>query len=46
MSDLNRGIMKFKGADTPKAVTISTVLILGAIAALIVWALQTAYAIN
>jgi hypothetical protein len=46
MSDLNRGIMKFKGADTPKAVTISTVLILGAIAALVVWALQTAYAIN
>ncbi len=46
MSDLNRGIMKFKGADTPKAVTISTVLILGVIAALIVWALKSAYAIN
>ena len=46
MSDLNRGIMKFEGADTPKAVTISTVLILGSIAALIVWALQVAYAVN
>ncbi len=46
MSDLNRGIMKFKGADTPKAVTISTVLILGSIAALIVWALQAAYVVN
>ncbi len=46
MSDLNRGIMKFKGADTPKAVTISTVLILGAITALIVWALKSAYAVN
>ena len=46
MSDLNRGIMKFKGADTPKAVTISTVLILGAIAALIVWALKSAYVVN
>ena len=46
MSDLNRGIMKFKGADTPKAVTISTVLILGAIAALIVWALKSAYIVN
>jgi hypothetical protein len=46
MSDLNRGIMKFKGADSPKAVTISTVLLLGSIAALIIWALQAAYAIN
>ena len=46
MSDLNRGIMKFKGADTPKAVTISTVLLLGSIALLIFWALQVAYAVN
>lgn len=44
MSDLNRGIMKFKGADTPKAVTISTILILGSIGVLIFWALQVAYA--
>ncbi len=46
MSDLNRGIMKFKGADSPRVVTISTVLLLGAIAALILWALQAAYALN
>jgi hypothetical protein len=46
MSDLNRGIMKFQGADSPKAVTISTVLLLGSIAALIIWALQAAYAVN
>ncbi len=46
MSDLNRGIMKFKGADTPKAVTISTVLVLGSIALLIFWALQVAYEVN
>lgn len=44
MSDLNRGIMKFKGADTPKSVTISSVLVLGSIALLIFWALQVAYA--
>lgn len=44
MSDLNRGIMKFKGADNPKVVAISTVVLLGAIAALIIWALQVAYA--
>jgi hypothetical protein len=46
MSDLNRGIMKFDGADSPTAVTISTVLLLGAIVALIIWALQAAYAVN
>ncbi|MBD2775870.1 hypothetical protein [Iningainema tapete] len=46
MSDLNRGIMKFDGADSPKAVTISTVLLLGSILALVIWALQAAYAVN
>ena len=46
MTDLDRGIMKFGGADSWVAVTISAVLILGAIAALIVWALQSAYAIG
>jgi hypothetical protein len=46
MSDLNRGIMKFAGADSPAAVTISTVLLLGAIAELIIWALRSAYALN
>ncbi|MBW4584758.1 hypothetical protein G7B40_012110 [Aetokthonos hydrillicola Thurmond2011] len=45
MSDLNRGIMKFEGADSPKIVTISTVIILGAITALIIWALRVAYAV-
>jgi hypothetical protein len=46
MSDLNRGIMKFEGADSPKLVTISTVLLLGSIAGLIIWALQAAYALD
>ncbi|MBF2066369.1 MAG: hypothetical protein IGS39_18410 [Calothrix sp. C42_A2020_038] len=46
MSDLNRGIMKFDGADSPKLVTISTVLLLGSILALIIWALQSAYAVS
>ena len=44
MTDQNRGIMKFEGADTPLAVTISSVVILGAIAFLVIWALQAAYA--
>ncbi len=43
MSDLNRGIMKFEGADRPLAVAISSILVLGSIAALIAWALQSAY---
>jgi len=44
MSDLNRGIMKFKGADSPKAVAISAILVLGGIVFLIWWAFQYAYA--
>ena len=46
MSDLNRGIMKFKGADSPIAVTLSGSLILGSIILLIFWALDSAYAIR
>jgi hypothetical protein len=46
MSDLNRGIMKFQGADSPTLVIISTMLLLGSIAVLIIWALQSAYAVN
>lgn len=45
MSDLNRGIMKFDGADKPIVVGISAVVILGSIAALIIWALNVAYAV-
>lgn len=46
MSDLNRGIMKFDGADKPALVAISAVLILGSIIALIIWALKSAYVVN
>jgi hypothetical protein len=46
MSDLNRGIMKFKGADSPTAIAISAVLVLGAIGFLLWWALQTAYTVS
>ncbi|MGE5656260.1 MAG: hypothetical protein ACM37W_06550 [Actinomycetota bacterium] len=46
MSDLDRGIMKFKGADSPTAIAISAVLILGGIGFLIWWALQSAYALS
>ncbi|HEY9693990.1 MAG TPA: hypothetical protein V6D15_17440 [Oculatellaceae cyanobacterium] len=46
MSDLDRGIMKFKGADSPKAVVISSVLVLGGIGFLLWWALQSAYVVN
>ncbi|HEY9846020.1 MAG TPA: hypothetical protein V6D03_07470 [Candidatus Caenarcaniphilales bacterium] len=45
-SDFNRGIMKFEGADSPKAITISAILLLGSIGLLIWWALQSAYALS
>jgi hypothetical protein len=45
MSDLDRGIMKFKGADTPVAIAISSTIVLGGIIFLIVWSMQHAYAI-
>ena len=35
MSDLDRGIMKFKGADTPSAIAISAIIILGGIVRLV-----------
>jgi len=46
MSDLNRGIMKFDGADKPSVVAVSSVIILGSILALIVWAIKVAYIVN
>jgi hypothetical protein len=45
MSDLDRGIMKFKGADSPLAIAISSIVVLGSILLLIVWAMQHAYAV-
>jgi hypothetical protein len=46
MSDLNRGIMKFEGADKPIVVAVSTILVFGSIIVLIWWALNSAYTIN
>jgi hypothetical protein len=46
MSDFNRGIMKFDGADSPGAIALSAVVILGGIGALIVWALRSAYVLG
>jgi hypothetical protein len=43
MTDQNRGIMKFDDADTPSAIAVSTLVILGSIAVLVVWALQAAH---
>ena len=45
MSDLNRGIMKFDGADKPILVAVSAILVFGGIIALIAWALSSAYAV-
>lgn len=45
MSDLNRGIMKFDGADKPILVAISAIAIFSSIVLLISWALRSAYAV-
>lgn len=45
MSDLDRGIMKFKGADAPLAIGISATIVLGGILFLVVWAMQNAYVV-
>jgi hypothetical protein len=46
MSDLNRGIMKFEGADSPPAIALSAVVVLGSILVLIIWAMQSAYQVG
>lgn len=46
MSDLNRGIMKFDGADKPALVAVSAIVVLGCIVLLILWAMQNAYVVN
>lgn len=46
MSDLDRGIMKFKGADNPIVVAVSAALVFGGILVLILWALSSAYAVG
>jgi len=46
MSDLNRGIMKFKGADSATAIAITAVLVFGSISFLIWWSLQAAYTVG
>ena len=43
MSDLDRGIMKFKGADSPLAIVISSTVVLGGIVILVIWAMRHAY---
>jgi len=43
MTDYNRGIMRFNGADSPLALALSAVVILGGIAFLLIWSLQSAY---
>lgn len=45
-SDFDRGIMKFKGADSPAVITASAVIILGFISGLVWWALHSAYAFH
>ena len=43
MTDLNRGIMKFKDADSNVSILLSAAIILGSIALMVVWAMKSAY---
>ncbi len=43
MTDLNRGIMKFDGADSPATILLSSLIILGGIGLLVIWAMHGAY---
>lgn len=43
MSDFNRGIMKFDNADSPLAIVLSAIIILGTISGLLWWGYQIAY---
>ena len=42
-SELDRGIMHFEGATSLAAMTISSLLVLGAILLLLWWSIQAAY---
>ena len=46
MTDLNRGIMKFDGADKPLIVGVSALLVIVGIVALMIWALKVAYVVS
>lgn len=43
MSEFNRGIMKFDNADSPLAVTLSAIFVLGTIGVLLWWGYKVAY---
>jgi hypothetical protein len=46
MSDLNRGIMKFEGADKPALVAVSALLVFSGIVFLMIWAINSAYVVG
>ncbi len=43
MATFNRDLMKLDGADSPAAVILSSLIVLGGIALLLLWGVQTAY---
>ncbi|NJK61821.1 MAG: hypothetical protein HC921_03235 [Synechococcaceae cyanobacterium SM2_3_1] len=43
MANFNRGIMEFKGADSPLALTLSTLILAAVVGTLLWWALGHAY---
>jgi hypothetical protein len=43
MANLNRELMKLDSADSPAAVVLSSVVVLGSIIVLVLWSIQAAY---
>ncbi len=43
MANFNRGIMRFRGADSPQAVAVATLIVATVVGGLIWWALHSAY---
>ncbi|WP_264323960.1 hypothetical protein [Romeriopsis navalis] len=43
MATFNRDFVKLDGADSPAAVTLSSIIVLGSIAVLVLWGMRVAY---
>jgi hypothetical protein len=43
MSDMKSGMTKLDGGDSPAGITLSAVVILGAVGVLVFWAVRSAY---
>jgi hypothetical protein len=43
MAGFDKSMMKLDGADSPAAIAVSSIVVLGSIAVLVLWAMRAAY---